>query len=60
MDGKGIESVRTCVEHGNFSTVQTAWRVLRTALEEAQERLPPGPRLRALDDDTPPPPKSAA
>ena len=50
--GTPIEGIRTCIEHGNFSTVQAAWRLLRTALDEAHERLPSGP--------LPEPPKSAA
>lgn len=32
-----------CEEHGGFSTVRKAFRMLQSALEEAHEQLPPGP-----------------
>lgn len=36
--------VLPCAEHGNFAIVQRALRLMREALEEAHEQLPPGPK----------------
>jgi hypothetical protein len=35
--------VRPCDEHGHFTTVKRAMRMLGEALSEAHEQLPPGP-----------------
>jgi hypothetical protein len=39
--------VKPCEEHGNFSSVRRALRLLKEALEEAHEQLPPGPKQAA-------------
>lgn len=41
--GGSVVSVDPCSEHGQFDGVRKAWRMLRDALEEAHDQLPPGP-----------------
>lgn len=39
--------VRPCDEHGSFAIVRRAMRLMREAVEEAHEQLPPGPKEAA-------------
>jgi hypothetical protein len=46
-EGRGLTDVQPCEEHANFDVVRRALRQVREALEQAHEKLPPGPKVAA-------------